>query len=294
MTGSVFINYRRDDSAEAAQALYSQLIQHFSLADVFMDVNSVERGSVWPERLAQAVERCAAMICVIGPKWLFAWDAYGRRRIDLPDDWVRREIERALDRGIPIYPVLVGDSEPLPGDALPASIAALADRQASRLARSDWMGDLRNLVMRLERDDVIADYHSSLDHPAYPDPEKVKLPPLGEARLAEVLTELTAWEPFSEHLLREYPFERQSLQRRIAFTSFAAAMQFMAEAASIFSRLDHNPRWGNEWQMVTIRLTTWDAGNRVTELDVTTALEIEALVDEFHERRMLATEPRRS
>jgi pterin-4a-carbinolamine dehydratase len=284
MTGSVFINYRQDDSAEAAQALYSQLSQHFSIADVFMDVNSIERGGVWPERLQRAVNECDAMLCVIGPQWLYARDRYGRRRIDIEEDWVRREIERSLHRDILIYPILVGDAEPLPREALPESIAALADRQASRLSRSDWMGDLRNLVIRLEGDNVIASHHSSLDHPAYPDLQKVKLPPLSEARLAEALEELSRWEPWRERILREYPFERHELRRTIGFTSFTDAMQFMTEAAPIFGRLRHHPRWGNEWQVVTIRLTTWDAGNRVTEHDITAAREMEKLVDEFRRR----------
>ncbi|MEA3052005.1 MAG: hypothetical protein QOG72_908 [Sphingomonadales bacterium] len=282
--GSVFINYRRDDSAEAAQALYSQLSQLFSIANVFMDVNSIERGGIWPDRLASAVEECDAMICVIGPNWLYARDAHGRRRIDMDQDWVRREIERALTRGISIYPVLVGGAEPLPSEALPPSIAALSDRQASRLARSDWMGDLRNLVARLESDNVIADHHSSLDHPAYPNPEKRKLPRLGDAQLTEALNELPAWEPWTERILREYPFERHELRRTIGFRSFVSAMRFMTEATEIFSRLKHHPRWGNEWKIVTIRLTTWDAGNHVTEADVAAAHALEALIADFAQR----------
>ena len=56
MSGQLFINYRRDDSAEAAQALYTQLAQHFSIAKLFMDVSSIEPGTVWPDRIRLALQ----------------------------------------------------------------------------------------------------------------------------------------------------------------------------------------------------------------------------------------------
>jgi hypothetical protein len=50
------------------------------------------------------------MVVVIGPQWLNATDAEGNRRLDQPDDWVRREIETALRREILILPLLVNNT----------------------------------------------------------------------------------------------------------------------------------------------------------------------------------------
>lgn len=288
MTGRIFINYRRDDSAEAAQALYTQLGLHFSIANLFMDTNSIEPGSAWPERIRAALEASDAVICLIGKNWLGAHDEYRRRRLDLESDWVRQEIERALARGVHIYAVLLGDAERPPPEALPASLAGFAERQSWRLARESWMSDLRALVLQLEKDGVIEDHHSMRDHPAYPDPAKVKLSALNEEELTAALATLDEWKPWSERILREYPYERRELRRTISFESFSSAMRFMSEATEIFTRLDHHPRWGNQWMLVDIRLTTWDAGNKITKFDVETAREIDSLVERFGAQGLLA------
>lgn len=281
MARQVFISYRRDDSAEAAQAVYTQLSYHFSVGKLYMDSNSIQLGSRWPDRLRTALDNSDAMLCLIGEDWLRVADIYGRRRLDDEEDWVRREIEVALARQIPIYPVLLGNADMPPPEALPASLAELPNRQFTSLSHANWMSDLRALVIRLEQDHIIEARHSEYDHPAYPNPEKARVSPLTEAELAAALDTLVEWEPWSERILREYPYERQELRRSVSFRSFRTAMEFMTEATRIFMRLNHHPRWGNEWRLVHIRLTTWDAGNRITKYDVNAAREVDELIDRF-------------
>jgi 4a-hydroxytetrahydrobiopterin dehydratase len=162
--------------------------------------------------------------------------------------------------------------------ALPDSIRSLCDKQTIELSRKSWMADLRNLVVRLEQDGVLAGHHSSLDHPSYPDPVKMKAPGLTEEELAEALKELDGWQPWTERVLREYPYERVELRRTLGFESFPEAMRFMAEATELFAGRQHHPRWGNEWRAVHIRLTTWDAGNKITRADIETAKAVDELV----------------
>jgi pterin-4a-carbinolamine dehydratase len=246
-----------------------------------MDSNSIELGSRWPDRLRAALDNSDAMLCLIGENWLRIADKYGRRRLDDEEDWVRREIELALARQIPIYPVLLGNAAMPPSEALPASLAELPNRQFASLTRANWLSDLRALVIRLEQDNMIEAHHSEFDHPAYADPDKARVPPLTEAELAAELETLDEWEPWSERILREYPFERQELRRSVSFCSFETAMEFMTEATRIFMRLNHHPRWGNEWWLVHIRLTTWDAGNKITRYDVNAAREVDELIARF-------------
>ncbi|HST36176.1 MAG TPA: 4a-hydroxytetrahydrobiopterin dehydratase [Allosphingosinicella sp.] len=281
MTGQIFINYRRDDTGEAAQALYTQLGQNFSIAKLYMDFGSLEPGSIWPDRIRGALAASDAMLCLIGESWLTLDDEYGRRRIDARDDWVRLEIEQALEQGIKIYPILLGRARMPAAEALPESIAELSGRQSWRLTRDNWLGDLRVLVSQLEQDNILEARHSGLDHPAYPHPDKAKLPALTEEELGEALASLPDWEPWTERILREYPYERRELRRSVSFRGFRTAIQFMAEASDIFARLRHHPRWGNEWQQVSIRLTTWDAGNKITAADVNAAREVEKLIGKF-------------
>jgi len=279
MPGAVFINYRRDDTAEAAQAVYAQLSHHFSIAHLFMDTSSLEGGQDWPARIESALHQAKALLCIVGRHWLSCDDAYGRRRIDLDEDWVRREIEYALHNRTPLYPILIEDAQMPPAAALPDSIRDFAAKQALYLRRSTWMSDLRLLVSRLEEDGLLAEQHSSLEHPSYPDPAKQNKPALTEEALAERLKELDGWYPWTERVLREYPYERTELRRAIGFKSFRSAMRFMTEATEIFVKMGHHPRWGNEWRIVNVRLTTWDARNKITDRDIEVAKAVDALVD---------------
>src|SRR5690242_201262 len=99
-----------------------------------MDVDSIEPGADFVAAIEQALSRCEVLLVVIGPHWLAAADATGRRRIDDPRDFVRLEVALALHRGIRVIPVLVdGASEPH-AHQLPADLSGLAQRQAVKVS----------------------------------------------------------------------------------------------------------------------------------------------------------------
>jgi hypothetical protein len=92
-----FISYRRSDSQQVAQALHVQLRDRFGRSRIFMDVGAISVGDIWSDRLRRALERATALLVVVGPGWLTAADRFGRRRLDLPTDWVRNEILLAIE-----------------------------------------------------------------------------------------------------------------------------------------------------------------------------------------------------
>jgi 4a-hydroxytetrahydrobiopterin dehydratase len=51
----------------------------------------------------------------------------------------------------------------------------------------------------------------------------------------------------------------------------------MTDVAALAEKHDHHPEWSNVYNRVTIRLTTHDAGNQVTDNDRKLAEAIEAL-----------------
>ena len=61
--------------------------------------------------------------------------------------------------------------------------------------------------------------------------------------------------------------ENQVLIKTFTFASFEEAMQFMQKAAPFISESDHHPTWSNTYNRVEVKLTTHDAGNKVTEKD---------------------------
>jgi len=66
-----------------------------------------------------------------------------------------------------------------------------------------------------------------------------------------------------------------TIERTWDFADFRMAFAFMTRVAADAEALDHHPDWSNVYRRVTIRLSTHEAGNRVTERD----LELAARID---------------
>src|SRR5882724_6922691 len=114
MNAKVFINYRREDTAPYAGRLYDRLIAHFGEDQVFIDIDQIEPGEDFVEAINRKVGTCDIAIVAIGPNWLRATDASGKRRPHDDEDFVRMQIVAPLQRQTRIIPVLVG-GERMPG-----------------------------------------------------------------------------------------------------------------------------------------------------------------------------------
>lgn len=146
----VFLSYRREDASGHAGRLYDILAARYGGAQVFMDIDAIPLGSEFRETINRAVASCDVLIALIGRDWLEARDADGRRRLDDPDDFVRREIEAALAAGVVVVPASVQGAEFPQADALPDSLVPLTRRQGFQLSDSGWQDDVQRLVRRLE------------------------------------------------------------------------------------------------------------------------------------------------
>ena len=70
---------------------------------------------------------------------------------------------------------------------------------------------------------------------------------------------------------------KDALVAELVFKNFVDAFAFMTDVAALAEKHDHHPEWSNVYNRVTIRLTTHDAGNQVTDNDRKLAEAIEAL-----------------
>jgi hypothetical protein len=110
------ISYRRADSDAIAGRIKDRLVDHFGEHSVFMDIDSIPFGLDFREYIKQALLEHDAVIAVIGPKWL-GQSKGGQLRIQDEADPVRIELEIALQRKIPVIPVLVdGAAMPTPAE----------------------------------------------------------------------------------------------------------------------------------------------------------------------------------
>ena len=100
--------------------------------------------------IAERVGACDVLVALIGKGWLEAKDAQGRRRLDLPDDFVKLEIAEALAHNKLIFPALI-EGTPMPTrDALPSEIAALADRNALPISGARFDFDVGRLIAAID------------------------------------------------------------------------------------------------------------------------------------------------
>lgn len=214
----IFISYRRTDAIDAVRALYFQLRLRFGFNQVFMDVSAISAGEVWSNRLEQAISDATVVLIVIGPNWLKAADKFGRRRIDIKSDWVRREVQYALDTQKIVIPLLIGGEVQLPPlEALPAPLKGIAQHQQYILSNERWEDDVQSLVNRF-----VTNYGFGLvdQTVVYPLPEMANEIPLGEKQLLDALSTLPNWEPVESYIPRDYPKSRHELRRGFRFSKF--------------------------------------------------------------------------
>lgn len=148
--GNIFICYRHEDSSAYAGRLADELGRRFGKEKVFRDAGS-QRGVDFRHQIDEAIDSCAVLVAVIGQRWLMVQDESGRRRIDHPRDLVALEIAVALERDIPVIPVLVAGAR-MPREAdLPKRLAGLAYRTALELSDAGWDHQISGLLEDLNR-----------------------------------------------------------------------------------------------------------------------------------------------
>src|SRR5690349_18579701 len=138
---NVFVSYRRQDTNHLAGRLYDRLVDRFGPSHVFMDVDSIAPGSDFQEAISRAVAATDVLLALIGPEWVTAQRA-GGRRLDDPEDLVRSEIQAALDHGVRLIPVLVDGAQMPEEDEVPAPLRPLRRRQAVRLDHPTFRADV--------------------------------------------------------------------------------------------------------------------------------------------------------
>ena len=140
------IAYRREDSAGWARSIHDRLVSRFGSDQVFMDVDTIMPGDDFVEAIDREIRSCDVMLAVVGLRWLREVDARGRRGLFDERDYLRLEVEAALNRGVALIPVLIEGAVMPEESELPASIAALARRQAYKLDATTFSRDVDGLV----------------------------------------------------------------------------------------------------------------------------------------------------
>ena len=149
--GVIFINYRRSDAGWPADHLADKLRAAFGEDRVFLDVRSIEAGDDFPDKIGDHLKRATVLLVLVGKQWLFVQDEFGRRRLDKRNDWVRREIRKALaHKNCRVIPVLIDDAQlPTQQGAIPRDISSMLKLQRISIRQSYSEHDLDRLICEI-------------------------------------------------------------------------------------------------------------------------------------------------
>ena len=91
--------------------------------------------------------------------------------------------------------------------------------------------------------------------------------PLSDDALQDALDTLDGW-----------TYEDDMIKTSVTLSDFRSAIGFIVRVAFEAEELNHHPELSNVYNTVDIALTTHDAGNQVTALDVELARRIDAVL----------------
>jgi hypothetical protein len=115
-----------------AGRIRDNLAAHYGNDSVFIDVDNIPFGKDFRDHIREAFGNHDLMIAVVGRKWL-GTSKGGRTRIQDEKDPVRVEIEMALQRNMPMVPVLVNGGRMPKPEELPESMKAFSFRNAAEV-----------------------------------------------------------------------------------------------------------------------------------------------------------------
>jgi pterin-4a-carbinolamine dehydratase len=264
----IFLSYRRADTAPHTLALKLELEAQLSAAQVFVDTHQIRGADRWAIEIEVALRTAKVIMPVIGRAWVGPLPD-GRRRIDDPEDWVRKELVIALaEKPNSILPLLVDDAAALDPQTLPSDLQGLAAIQAIRIDLSAWQASIDTLVGRLSERFGLSRKRAIQSYPR-PDPLVARTIPIPWEELDDQVSRyLPKWTIEFSDDERNLHQKHIELTRTFEFDSFLEAIAFVDTVAQHAHQVQHHPRWMNMWRTVKIWLSTWDAGHRVTALDI--------------------------
>jgi len=145
-SSTVFISYRREDSAGHAGRLFDRLVSKLGRDRVFRDVDNIGPGENFIEAIRQTIAASDVLFVLIGPRWVNAVDDEGRKRLEDAGDPVRIEIETGLERNIRVIPVLLPGAMMPSANELPQTLASLPELNALEIREATFEQDVSHLI----------------------------------------------------------------------------------------------------------------------------------------------------
>jgi hypothetical protein len=147
----IILSYRRSDTDAIAGRIRDNLAVYYGNESVFIDVDNIPFGTDFRDHIRKTFGDHDLMIAIIGQKWLGARKG-GRTRIQDETDPVRVEVEMALQRGMPIIPVLVNGAHMPKPEELPQPLKDFSFRNAAEVESGrDFRQHMDRLIRSIDK-----------------------------------------------------------------------------------------------------------------------------------------------
>ena len=272
-----FISYRRVDTAPVALLLKHEIEKRLEFVRVFVDVESLEVGEDFAQRIAHSVDSAGATIILIGDRWMAP---KGEKEASRRTDYVAMEVGASMTRpvtgedGSPssvkrvLIPLFINRERSFSDFEIPEEIRDISTLNAERLDYASWPDSIGPFIEKLA---VRLNLKERPDSDSFPpkDATKARTQPISDAELGRILD----YKDFDGWYLDNFGnSDVRYLVKTFRFDGFNGAADFMRIVSDHCKVLDHHPEWRNLFDHVTVSLTTWDARRQVTIYDLNLAL----------------------
>jgi TIR domain len=199
----IFICYRRVNK-EFARGIERTLVEDFGRGSVFLDTDEIPGGQVWTKKVLEVFEDEPVVVTLVTTRWNSR--RAGKLRLLAEDDHVRFELEAALERGLPIVPVLYEPARAPKKTELPPTLEPLLDFQIVRFSNDRWNHDAGELARALKGAGV-----APQGSPAQVKPQETELSVPLPSRLPNVQLPRT----YSPSMFTESPEERKEREAKV-------------------------------------------------------------------------------
>jgi len=144
---TIFISYRRKDTASAAGRLHDYLEREFGGDMVFKDIHDIGLGTDFRKAIGSTLMKCKVVLVLIGDRYVTLTDAEGNIRLMNPADYVNIEVSTALTfkNEKLVIPILINGAR-MPGrDQIPESMESLTWQNSKKLSNEYWKTDIERL-----------------------------------------------------------------------------------------------------------------------------------------------------
>jgi hypothetical protein len=142
MTRKIFVNYRRTDNPDFVERIRDWFIQRYGRDNVFMDFDTIPPFTHFSDFIREKVRECDVLVAIIGPRWM---ETLRERIADGREDFVRVEIQLALEEGKLIAPICIKGALIPPKEDLPHDLRPILDYNAA------FLDSGRNFLDKVER-----------------------------------------------------------------------------------------------------------------------------------------------